>query len=137
MNEGGDYDKLGRGAVWQGQIDPCVHQNHVFAVRPKSMGDSTWINAITGTLYAKYYFMLKSKQSTNLASISATNIQNLPVLLPPLSERGAILEFIDHETSKLDALIAKVHEAIDKLREYRAALIAAAVTGKIDVRGAA
>ena len=34
MNEGGDNDKLGRGAIWHGQIDPCIHQNHVFAVRP-------------------------------------------------------------------------------------------------------
>lgn len=34
MNEGGDADKLGRGAVWDGAIDPCLHQNHVFALRP-------------------------------------------------------------------------------------------------------
>jgi len=34
MNEGGDFDKLGRGHVWDGSIDPCIHQNHVFAVRP-------------------------------------------------------------------------------------------------------
>src|SRR5690606_4567437 len=34
MTEGGDFDKLGRGDVWQGQIPVCLHQNHVFAVRP-------------------------------------------------------------------------------------------------------
>ena len=33
MTEGGDFDKLGRGFIWQGQLKPCVHQNHVFAVR--------------------------------------------------------------------------------------------------------
>ena len=35
MNEGGDFDKLGRGDVWLEQIKPCLHQNHVFAVRPQ------------------------------------------------------------------------------------------------------
>jgi len=135
MNEGGDFDKLGRGSVWIGQIDLCIHQNHVFAVRPRYIGDSAWINTITFTLYAKHYFILKSKQSTNLASISATNLQDLPVVLPPLAERQRILEFIDSETAKLDALTAKVREGVEKLSEYRAALISAAVTGKIDVRG--
>src|SRR5699024_1765159 len=33
MNEGGDNDKLGRGTVWKDEIKPCLHQNHVFAIR--------------------------------------------------------------------------------------------------------
>ena len=44
MNEGGDFDKLGRGHVWHGQIDPCIHQNHVFAVRPHGVTPE-WLNA--------------------------------------------------------------------------------------------
>jgi hypothetical protein len=42
---------------------------------------------------------------------------------------------LDRETAKIDALIAKVRDAIDRLKEFRTALISAAVTGKIDVRG--
>lgn len=42
--------------------------------------------------------------------------------------------YLDEETAKLDALIAKVEEALERLQEYRTALITAAVTGKIDVR---
>lgn len=37
MTEGGDFDKLGRGDVWNGQINPCLHQNHVFAVRTNQL----------------------------------------------------------------------------------------------------
>ena len=55
-------------------------------------------------------------------------------MLPPLPEQRAIAAFLDHETAQIDALIAKVHEAIDRLKELRTALISAAVTGKIDVR---
>src|SRR5690606_40650359 len=73
MNEGGDFDKLGRGSVWQGEIEPCIHQNHVFAVRPTAVS-SAWLNAFTGSLAAQFYFMGRAKQSTNLASISSSNI---------------------------------------------------------------
>jgi len=55
---------------------------------------------------------------------------------PPLPEQQAIADFLDRETGKIDTLIAKVETAIEKLKEYRTALISAAVTGKIDVREA-
>ena len=57
------------------------------------------------------------------------------VLLPvvPMDEQVAIAKYLDRETAAVSALIAKVQQAIDKLREYRTALISAAVTGKIDV----
>jgi len=134
MTEGGDYDKLGRGTVWEGQIIPCVHQNHIFAVRPHQGMNSSWISMITQTDYARHYFILRSKQTTNLASISSTNLIEFPVVLPPGSEQQAILSYLDSETTKLDALIAKVRALIERLQEYRTALISAAVTGKIDVR---
>ncbi len=133
MNEGGDFDKLGRGAIWNGEIDDCIHQNHVFAVRPHAVSPR-WLNQIAGSRYAQFYFMGRSKQSTNLASISSTNIMELPVLLPPVEEQVAILAFLDDENTRLDALYDSSTLAISLLKERRSALIAAAVTGKIDVR---
>ncbi len=53
---------------------------------------------------------------------------------PPLPEQSAIAAYLDKETAKLDALVGKVEEAVERLQEYRTALITAAVTGKIDVR---
>ena len=55
--------------------------------------------------------------------------------LVPMEEQAAIAAFLDAETSKLDALAAEAQRAIDLLQERRAALISAAVTGQIDVRG--
>ncbi len=136
MNEGGDFDKLGRGHVWDGQIDPCITQNHVFAVRPRKVA-SAWLNAITGSNFAQFYFMTRSKQSTNLASISSTNLMELPVILPPESEQHAILAFIADQTARFDTLTTEAQRAIALLQERRTALISAAVTGQIDVRGAA
>ncbi|MDK8193491.1 restriction endonuclease subunit S [Paenibacillus sp. UMB7766-LJ446] len=134
MNEGGDYDKLGRGAKWEAQIEPCLHQNHVFAVRPNDLSYSDWLDLITSTSYAKFYFMLHSKQSTNLASISSFSIKELPILLPPHNEREYIIKYIKEKTIKVDTLISKVRLQIQKLQEYRQSLISEAVTGKINVR---
>jgi restriction endonuclease S subunit len=54
--------------------------------------------------------------------------------VPPAPEQEAIAVFLDRETAKIDALVKKVQEAVQRLKEYRTALISAAVTGKIDVR---
>ncbi|MFT3758849.1 restriction endonuclease subunit S [Thauera sp.] len=133
MNEGGDFDKLGRGAIWHGEITDCIHQNHVFAVRPYAV-HSEWLNQITSADYAQFYFMGRSKQSTNLASISSSNIMELPVLFPPDEEQTLILRFLHAEMEKLDSLRKEALCAVDLLRERRSALITAAVTGQIDVR---
>jgi type I restriction enzyme S subunit len=54
--------------------------------------------------------------------------------MPPLSEQEEIVGFLDAETTKIDALVGNAYAVIDLLKERRSALIAAAVTGKIDVR---
>ena len=134
MNEGGDYDKVGRGAVWTGEISPCLHQNHVFAVRPVQRDLSEWISAITQTQYAKFYFMNNAKQSTNLASISQASVKELPILLPPKEQRDALLEKLGGELAAFDALITHTQEEIALLKELRTATIADAVLGRVDVR---
>ena len=56
-------------------------------------------------------------------------------LVPPIEEQRAIAAFLDRKTERIDTLITKIQESIDRLKEYRTALISAAVTGRIDVRG--
>ncbi len=69
-------------------------------------------------------------------NLSQDDLRQLRIPAPPLDEQRAIATFLDRETAKIDVLIAKVHEAIDHLKEFRTALISGAVTGKIDVREA-
>ena len=74
------------------------------------------------------------------ATITGVNIRDLKrtlLAVPPNGEQRAIAAFLDRETAKIDALIAKIRQAIHHLKEFRTALISAAVTGKIDVREAA
>jgi type I restriction enzyme S subunit len=131
MNEGGDADKLGRGHVWEGKIDPCLHQNHVFAIRCKGLLP-LWLSIVTGSLYAKAYFETKAKRTTNLASISKANLSEFPVVLPPLEEQKIILAFLGQETAKIDRLADVRRKQIERLQEQRAAVIHHTVTKGLD-----
>jgi len=69
MTEGGDPDKLGRGCVWNEEIPECIHQNHIFAVRPiQNKMRPKYLAALLESHYAKIYFLNTAKQTTNLAS---------------------------------------------------------------------
>ena len=72
-----------------------------------------------------------------IQNVSAERYASLWVPLPAVKEQVAITNFLDHETAKLDIMARKVETAIERLQEYRTALITAAVTGKIDVHEAA
>ncbi len=88
--------------------------------------------------------LLKSKLGQNHFEISQyglkqglslEDVRDAPVFLPPIAEQLAIVSYLHAQTSKLDTLNSEAERAITLLKERRAALISAAVTGKIDVRG--
>jgi type I restriction enzyme S subunit len=62
-------------------------------------------------------------------------LENLHITIPPLIEQQAIAIYLDDKTTKIDTLVDKATQSIDLLKEKRVAIISAAVTGKIDVRG--
>jgi len=135
MTEGGDFDKLGRGYVWEEQIKDCLHQNHIFAVRPdQNYLDSYFLAALMTSSLGKNYFTSTSQQTTNLATTNSTKLKSFSVLLPPIQEQKDILAYFDKQTKRLADLMSKVETAIERLREYRAALISSVVTGKVQVK---
>lgn len=120
MTEGGDFDKLGRGAVWQAPIAPCLHQNHVFAVRPSpGILDSTFLAALSSSRYGRTYFESCAKRSTNLASINSSQLKVFPALLPPYAEQlsiARVLNVWDDAIATTERLLAnsrKQREALD------------------------
>ena len=80
MTEGGDPDKLGRGTVWEGQISDCVHQNHIFAVRPDQTRLNSWfLAAAAKSPYGKDYFLACAKRTSNLATINKQQVRSFLV----------------------------------------------------------
>jgi len=122
---------LGRVGIVETDTPFCINQS-VALLRPKSTANERFISL---ALQAPPYFdrMMFDGGGTTIKHIYITRLARMPFGAPPPDEQVAIAAYLDAETAKLDALAAKVEEAIERLQEFRAALITAAVTGKIQV----
>lgn len=129
----GEYPLIGR----QGALCGCVNfasgkfwaSEHAVVVSAKPSVDPHWLAALLESMALNTYSQSAAQPGLAVETIGAVHAPH-----PPEEEQRAIVAFLDRETARIDALIAKVREAIDRLKELRSALISAAVTGKIDVR---
>jgi len=129
--EGGE---VGRTAIWRGEVDLCYFQKAVHRVRPARQGEvSRFLFYVLYAAAKRDVFAIEGNKST-IVHLTAEKLRQHRFPFPPPVEQQEIVVFLDEQTGKIDALIAKVQAHIDKLREHRIALISAAVTGRIDVR---
>ena len=92
ITEGGDWDKVGRTAIWRKKADNVLHQNHVFKARvPSTLIKNEWAELVLNSGIGRDYFAGASKQTTNLASINMTQLRSFPFPIPPLEEQENIL----------------------------------------------
>lgn len=82
---------------------------------------------------ADEFIRLLSVGST-VPHFNMADIGNIPIMTPATDEQAEIANYLEAESGKLDNLVSQIESGIACLQEYRTALIAAAVTGKIDVR---
>ena len=112
ITEGGDWDKVGRTAIWREKIADCIHQNHVFRARLVSADlKPEWFMLYLNSPVGRRYFESASKQTTNLASINATELRGCPVPVPPLAEQLRIVAKVDELMRWCDALEARLAAA--------------------------
>lgn len=118
MTEGGDFDKLGRGTIWRGQIAECLHQNHVFCVRPKqAVMLPEYLSYQTASTYGRSYFLRCAKKTSNLASINSTQVKQFPVLLCPLQTQKALVAGLEHIDARAGEVTNHIRSAVQLKRE--------------------
>jgi type I restriction enzyme, S subunit len=115
--------------------EPTVFECHVVRLRPSSkfVISRYLINYLNSSLVRQRLVALA--ETTTMTTLSQPKLASIEVIVPDISEQHDIATCLDDETAKIDALISRIREGIEKLKEYSTALISAAVTGKIDVRG--
>lgn len=129
MTEGGDWDKVGRAAIWKGQIPICLHQNHVFRSRMRSAEVSpVWFERYFNSPDGRRYFELASKQTTNLASINMRQVRGCPVPFPPLAEQRRIVAKVDELMALVDGLEVKLATARTTAEKLMEAVVAELTT---------
>ena len=134
MTEGGDRDKLGRGCVWHGEIEPCLHQNHVFAVQTnETILLPEFLEYLTASDVGRSYFDVTAIKTTNLACTSCSKVLAFTIPLPPIEEQIEIVSFIKKRSLELNKLIMKKELLVQELERYKKSLIYEVVTGKREV----
>ena len=117
--EGGDYDKVGRGAIWREQVADCLHQNHVFSIRAESSTVLPEFLALQlASPYGKRYFLGCAKKTSNLASINSTQVKAFPFQVPSLMEQRAFIG----DTAKLQTAREAFEAHTKAIRNSLAAL---------------
>lgn len=128
MTEGGDEDKLGRGAMLEEDLPGCIHQNHVFRVRvdQAKLLPMCFANYLQ-TPQAVSYFLGCAKRTTNLASINMTQLRALPVPLPDISLQRKFATRVE----QVRAMQEKQAESRRKLDELFESLLYRAFAGEL------
>jgi len=130
LSEGGE---VGKTCLWENQIEECYIQNSAHKVTINSDGISK---------YFLYLFFIYGNKGgfdsivnrVSIAHLTKDKLINLKCLTPSLNEQKAIVSHIETETAKIEKTITTIEKEIVLVEEYKTALIAEAVTGKIDVR---
>jgi type I restriction enzyme S subunit len=125
---------IGSIAVVTDDIGEAYVNQHVALTRPRqNVIDAKWLGYCLLSQVGQDQFGVLLYGGTK-DGLGLEDVTNLIILVPPLSEQQAIADYLDQETAKIDALISRIRDGIEKLKEYSTAIISAAVTGKIDVR---
>ena len=133
MTEGGDRDKLGRGCVWLGQVEPCLHQNHIFALRTNKLLNPYFLSYVTTSKIGRVYFDITAIKTTNLACTNSSKVLAFKLPLPSAGEQQQMVDYLDRQVDKIDKLISAKQSKIEKLEQYKRSLIYEYVTGKKEV----
>ena len=131
MNEGGDRDKLGRGCVWNEEVQNCIHQNHVFRVRLFALDAIPQYISQYANEFGSEYFFENGTQTTNLASLSKTKLSALPIPLAPVNEQAEILSRLKAAFARADRLEAEAARATKLLDRLEASILAKAFRGEL------
>lgn len=117
MTEGGDPDKLGRGAIIQNPPENCIHQNHIFRVRlNETLLLPCYFAEFLKHQKAKQYFLRCAKQTTGIASINMSQLKGLPTLVPSLELQNHFAAFVE-QTEKTKSTISRSLEKLETLKK--------------------
>lgn len=130
LTEGGDPDKLGRGVVWDNEVDECIHQNHIFRVRILDENiNPVYLCALISSNYGKRYFLKAAKQTTGIASINSTQLKAFPLILPPPPLQNQFATIV----KKVESLKIKYMQSLTELENLYGSLSQRAFKGELDL----
>ena len=131
FNEGGDRDKLGRGWVWEGQIENCIHQNHVFRARLTNGDFDPYFISMHANTWGRRCFEAHGKQTTIRASLNLTTLKSFPVPAPSRDDQRAVVAELRMLRNSEDRLRADLDRAELQSSALRSSILSMAFSGQL------
>jgi type I restriction enzyme S subunit len=126
----GSPSEIGRCAIWNGEIENCIHQNHIIRVRPVLTNprffDFYW-NSPLGTARVKE----KAASTSGLYTLSVSKIANLPLPLAPLEEQTEIVAQVEAKVSNIAQAETEIKRSLERAARLRQAILKRAFEGRL------
>lgn len=127
----GSPDQIGRSAMWRGEIDDCVHQNHLIRVRPRSGLFAPFLNAYWNSPASRRRLAEVASSTSGLHTLSTAKVKAVPVPVVPPDEQHAIVRELEAQISLIDALAKRIGVAASRSDALRRAILEPAFSGRL------
>lgn len=127
----GSKDQIGRLAIWDGSIAPCVHQNHIIKVRLVEVDLGPWILTWLLSPAGRQYIEQVAISSAGLYTLSISKVGDLPIPLPPVAEQAAIATEVTRRLTASDKLAVTLERQLSRARAVRSSLMHDAFVGRL------
>ena len=127
----GSPDQIGRLAIWNGSIEPCVHQNHLIKVRLTKKDGGNYLMYWLSSLGGRDAILQVASSTSGLYTLSISKISGLPVPLPPLVEQIEIEKLVSAKLSSIEHLDNEIDVQLIKVEKNKQSVLASAFSGKI------
>lgn len=127
----GSPDQIGRSAVWTGEIDPCVHQNHLIRVRPGPRLDSAYLGFYWNAPSTRAQLTAVSSSTSGLHTLSTSKVKGVEVPLMDLDEQRTIVAHLTEQNAAFEHLRTSLRTAATRQTTLRLAVLASAFSGQL------
>jgi type I restriction enzyme, S subunit len=129
----GSKDQIGRLAIWDGSIDPCVHQNHIIKIRLVNVELGKWILFWLLSLPGRHFVEQVASSTSGLYTLSVNKVAALPILLPPLAEQHQIVAEVERRLSMVEELEKEVTTNLQRAERLRQSVLQSAFSGQLSL----
>ncbi|MDQ3647199.1 MAG: restriction endonuclease subunit S [Actinomycetota bacterium] len=128
----GSPPRLGQGWIWEGQLDDCLHQNHVFAVRPdRAKVEPRYLAWALQAPDARQQLLDMAKTTSGLSTLNKKQASSIEIPLPPLQDQQRIVERLGLIFGEFEQGDVSLREADERLDNFFAAVLEAVCLGTL------
>jgi len=127
----GSREQIGRAAIWDGSIAPCIHQNHIIRVRfnPLRLGEYVLVWMLSRL--ARDFILEVASSTSGLYTLSISKVKNIPVPFPPQAEQEVIISEVERHFSLADKAEEAVDTSLKQAERLRQSILKKAFEGRL------